>query len=368
MRQRLLAAATGALFCALAACAPRPQANDSVSQAQPAEVAAAPGSAPIDGPTLKTVRERGRVACGVADELPGFSARDVLGQWRGFDIDVCRAVAAAVLGDARLVRIEPMGTRARYAALQSAQIDLIPRGSWNFSRDAGLALDFVGVSYYDTQGFLVSADMAGRTVDDLAGLMVCVQAGTANELNLVEHFAGAPVDRKPELLMFETVGEALEAYRDGRCRALSGDISVLSSQRTLLRDPDNHAILPGAISKEPQGPVVRQSDGQWADVVGWTLNAMILAEEFDISSRNVGTARTNPSRPEIGRLLRDDEDYGRMLLLENDWAFQIIRQVGNYGEVFNRHLGPDTPLALERGQNAMWNADVPGLLYAPPMR
>ena len=330
------------------------------------QVAVAPGAAPPPSPTLEAVRERGRVTCGVAEELPGFSEREVLG-WRGFDIDICRAVAAAVFGDAGRVRIVPMTTQERYEALQAGQIDVIPHGGWNYSRDVGQRVDFAGVSYYDQQGVMVGQGLSRRTVDDLAGLTVCVQQGPA-QANLVEHYESAAEDLKPDILMFDTAAQAFAAYRDRQCRALSGDIAILSSQRTLLGDPEAHVILPQAISKEPQGPVVRQEDGQWADIVGWTLNAMILAEEFGVTARSVPEDRERPRLPEIGRLLRGDEDYGRMLLLSEDWAYQVIRQVGNYGEMFDRNLGPGTAINLERGQNALWNAETPGLLYAPPMR
>lgn len=355
-----------AAMLALAGCARSSGTTDSSSPDDTApQVAAAPGAAPVRAPTLEAVRERGRINCGVPDNLPGFATRDVLGQWHGFDVAFCRAVAAAVLGDARQVRFQPLDTRARYNALQAGQVDLIARGAWTFTRDAGLGLDFVGISYYDSQGFLVGKTLADKSVDDLAGRKVCVQAGTANELNLVEHFKDS--DKKPESVIFDSAQAALDAYRDGQCEALSGDISVLSSERTLLRDADDHVILTGGISKEPQGPVVRQDDGQWADIVGWTLNAMVLAEEFGVTSRTVIDDRARPKTPEIERLLNGD-GYGRMLMLDEDWAFQVVRQVGNYGEVFADNLGPDTDLKLGRGQNALWNAEVPGLLYAPPMR
>lgn len=364
-----LCAAIGLVAIAVlfSACGPNePATANGDTAATGPKIAAAPGAAPPPGPTLEAVRAAGRVTCGVAEELPGFSEREVLG-WRGFDIDICRAVAAAVLGDADKVRLVPMTSQRRFEALQAGQIDLIPHAGWNFSRDAGTGVDFVGVSYFDRQGVMVGEALSRRTVDDLAGLRVCVQAGAA-QANLAEHYARAAEDLRPVILSFDTGAEAFAAYRDGECRALSADVGVLSSQRTLLRNPTAHVILPQAIAKEPQGPAVRQDDGQWADIVGWTLNALILAEEFGVTSRSVAQDREQPRSPQIGRLLRSDENYGRMLLLREDWAFQVIRQVGNYGEMFERNLGQGTPINLQRGQNAQWNADPPGLLYAPPMR
>jgi len=330
-------------------------------------VAAAPGAAPIDGPTLKAVRARGRISCGVAEVQSGYASRDVLGQWHGFDVDICRAIAAAVLGDARLVRIEPLDAKARFNALQAGQVDLVARGGWTYSRDAGLGLNFVGVSYYDAQGFLAAKSLKLKAPADLAGRKVCVQTGTANAQALSERFDAAPKSGKPTILVFDTEAEALDSYRKGACQALSGFVSALASQRAGLRDPDKQAILTDPASIEPAGPVVRQTDGQWADIVGWTLNAMILAEEFGVTSRSVASDRSKPARPEIAHLLAGD-GYGQMLLLHEDWAFQVIRQVGAYDEVFARNLGPATTLKIDRGQNALWSAQAPGLLFAPPMR
>jgi len=329
------------------------------------QVASAPGVAPVDGPTLKAVRARGRLRCGVADDLRGFASRDVLGQWRGFDVDVCRAVAAAVFGDSRKVQLVPLTAKQRFTALQNDQVDLIARGGLSFGRDTGLGLDFVGVSFFDGQGFLVRKALEGKSAADLVGQRICVQAGTSNELNLTEHYRDAAL--RPVKVLADSEAAALEAYLAGDCDALSEDRAALAAVRASLRGADGHVVLPDEISKDPQGPVVRQGDSQWADLVRWTLNALILAEEMDVTAKTVAEQRDQPASPEIGRLLAGD-GLGQQLLLKDDWAFQVIRQVGNYGEIFARNLGSDSDLGLERGRNAQWNATPPGLLYAPPMR
>ncbi len=344
-----------------------PGASEAASAKAAPQVAAAPGAALTQGPTLKAVRDRGRLLCGVSDSVPGFASRDVLGQWRGFDIDFCRAVAAAVLGDARRVSIEALDSKSRYSMLQAGKVDLIARAGWTYSADTGLGLSFVGASYYDGPGFLVGKALKSRTIDELAGIKVCVQAGTVNASGLAEHFQAMAEARRPIYKAFDTADEALDAYRTGVCQALSGDLSILSSQRSQLRDPDKHFFVRDVRTIEPEGPVVRQDDSQWADIVGWTLRAMVLAEDIGVTSKSVNNDRANPARPEIQRLLKGD-GYGQMLLLREDWAFQVLRQVGAYNEVFDRNLGSETPLKMDRGQNALWDANPAGLLSAPPMR
>jgi len=328
------------------------------------EVAATPGAAPVDGPTLRAVRARGRLNCGISQSQPGFATRDVRG-WRGFDVDFCRAVAAAVFGDAGKVRLVPLDANDRFIALQSGDIDLIARGGLSFTRDAGRGADFVGVSFFDSQGFLVGKALAGRDPANLGGRTVCVTAASPAELNLAEFFETQKA--KAKSAPAETEDAAVEAYVARRCEAITGDRASLAAIRSTLRNPADHVVLEGSIAKDPQGPFVRQGDSQWADIVRWTLNAVILAEELGISSKTVGDDRRTPKTPEIGRLLAGD-GYGQMLLLRQDWAYQVIRQVGNYGEIFDRHLGPDTGLGLERGQNALWNSDPAGLIYSPPVR
>lgn len=362
MRGGLIIAAC--LVASLAACRPAQEPSPPVTPAP--QVVAAPGAAPTPSATLLTVRARGRVLCGVQDDLNGFADRDVLGQWRGFDVDLCRAVAAAVFGDARAVGIVPLDPRARFTALQAGQIDMLARGgAWTFTRDAGLGVDFAGVSYYDGQGFLVRSSLGVTRAADLGEARICVEAGTNAELNLIEYLRAS--GSRARAVLAESADDARASYEEGRCEVLSSAQSYLASARTRLRRGDDHILLPDVISKEPFGPVVRQGDSAWTDVVRWSLNAMILAEELGLDSANVADARANPAAPEVGRLLNGD-GYGGMLSLRDDWAFQIIRQVGSYGQVFERNLGPDTALKLERGRNALWNAEAPGLLYAPPMR
>jgi len=362
---RRLAAAMLALALGAASCERAPE--NTVAPAAPApQIAAAPGVEPAVGPMLKAVRERGRIRCGVEADLAGFSWRDVLGQWRGFDVDFCRAVAAAVFGDAGRVRLIPFEGRDRITALQADQVDILPRGgAWTFTRDAGLGLDFAGIVYYDSQGLMGRASRRYNTADDLATARICVQAGTGSELNLVEWLKGT--QSKARTVVLDTLDQAVEIYVDGGCEVISADISTLSAIRSRLRTPDQHVILPESISKEPLGPIVRQGDDQWTDIVTWTLNAMILAEELGVSAANVSAERDAPRTPQIARLLSGD-GYGPMLSLKDDWAFQVIRQVGSYADVYSRNLGDNTGLALPRGLNALWNAEPPGMLYAPPMR
>lgn len=348
-------------LCLLAAACSR--SPDPTPAATPPAVAA-PGLAVSPGATLKAVRARGKVNCGVHEDA-GFAYRD-RGGWRGFDVDLCRAVAAAVLGDARAVNIVAQ-TNKSFSPLQTGQVDLLARGAaWTFTRDVGLQLEFVGVSYYDRQGFLTPTKLNFHRVSELGRGRVCVVAATTAESNLVEYFKAKNLNIKRVVLDTEEL--ARRAYEAGGCEALSDDVSVLAANRAVMADPNAQTILPETISKEPLGPVVRQGDDQWGDIVRWTLNTMILAEELGVSSQNVDQARRKPTSDELGRLLAGDGEFGPMLSLRGDWAFQIVRQVGAYGEVFDRNIGPATPIGLERGLNALWNADPPGLLFSPPMR
>jgi general L-amino acid transport system substrate-binding protein len=353
------------LAAAAVACRPKPPPAPAAGHAP--EIIAAAGAAPaVDGPTLKAIRDRRRLNCGVTTELPGFATRDVLGQWRGFDVDFCRAVAAAVLGDARAVHFVPDKIETRFATLQAGNVDLLARGgSWTFSRDVGFGLDFVGISYFDGQGFLAPKAKGYRSAQDLKNASVCVQTDTTAAQNLVEYLKSA--DLKAKSMVMDTDEDAWAAYQNGACQVLSANISTLAAFRSSLKSPQAHMILPDVISKEPTGPVVRQGDDQWADIVRWTLNAMILGEELGVDSKTVEQARGKPRSPEIGRLLSGD-GYGEMMRLKDDWAFQVIRQVGNYQEVFDHNIGPNTPLGLARDENALWNAGRPGLLFSPPMR
>ncbi|MDB5452240.1 MAG: hypothetical protein JWO33_818 [Caulobacteraceae bacterium] len=323
-----------------------------------------PGAQPTPGATLKAVRARGRLNCGV-HKGPGFAEQDAKGAWRGFDVDVCRAIAAAVLGDAGEVNLVPQLTKS-FSLLQTGQVDVLARGdAWTFSRDAGLGLDFPIVTYFDGQGFLATKKLNLKRVAELSRARICVVAATTTESNLVEYFRARKINIARVVL--ETEDLARQTYEAGGCDALSDDVSNLASARTLLADPAASVILTETIAKDPLGPVVRQGDDQWSDIVRWSVAATLLGEELGITQSSVDEVRRRPPTDEAARLLAGDV-YGRMLSLRDDWAFQILRQVGNYGEIFDRNIGPATPLALPRGENALWNATPPGLMIAPPMR
>jgi general L-amino acid transport system substrate-binding protein len=316
---------------------------------------------------LNAVRKRGYVACGVNPGLPGFAFPDFRGNWRGFDIDICRAVAAAVLGDADKVHFTAISAQDRFSALQKGQIDLLSRNtSWSYSRDAGLGLDFAATTYFDGQGFLAPKALGLTSAQELSGARICVQAGTASQDNLNDFFRARGLSYKPVVVASEA--EARRLYENDGCDAFTADISALAGSRSVLSNPSAHVILPDVISKEPLGPVVRQNDPVWADIVRWTVYATILGEELGLTSKTVTQARETASDPQTRRLLGVDDNYGALLGLNKDWAFQVIRQVGAYHEIFRRDIGSDSSLRLDRGLNALWNAPKPGLLYAPPFR
>jgi general L-amino acid transport system substrate-binding protein len=316
---------------------------------------------------LNAVRKRGYIACGVNPGLPGFAYPDLRGAWRGFDVDICRAVAAAVLGDAGKVRFTPIKAADRFSALQKGEIDILSRNtSWSFSRDAGLGLDFAAITYFDGQGFLAPKALGLTSAQELSGARICVQAGTVSEDNLADFFRARGLTYKPVVVASEA--EARRLYESDGCDVFTADISALAGSRSVLNNPGAHVILPDVISKEPLGPVVRQNDPVWADIVRWTVYAMILGEELGLTSKTVTQARETASDPQTRRLLGVEGDYGAMLGLSKDWAFQVIRQVGAYHEIFGRDIGAGSPLKLDRGLNALWNAPKPGLLYAPPLR
>lgn len=317
--------------------------------------------------TLAAVKARGALRCGVNPELAGFAHQDAQGRWTGFDIDLCRAVAAAVLGDPDRVVFAPLTNEARFAALKAGRVDLLARNtSWTFSRDAAEGVDFAGVSYYDGQGFLAPRNLALESAAELSGAKVCVQSGSTSELNLRDWFRARSINWMPVLA--PTLERARQDYERGVCDVLSADISALASARATLPDQSAHVLLPDVISKEPLGPVVRQGDPGWTDIVRWTLNALVLAEELGVTAGNADRLRKEAALPEMRRLLGVDPGYGVMLGLDDGWAFRAIRAVGAYNEVFDRNLGKDSALKLERGQNALWNAPRPGLLYSPPLR
>jgi general L-amino acid transport system substrate-binding protein len=317
------------------------------------------------GPTLDSVKQKGFVQCGVNTALAGFGAPNDKGEWSGLDVDLCRAIAAAVLGDATKVKYTPTTAKERFTALQSGEVDLLARNTtWTLSRDTGLGFDFAGVNYYDGQGFMVRESLGVKSAKELGGAAVCVQTGTTTELNLTDYFRSNNLELKP--VVFEKSEEARTAYDEGRCDAYTTDASGLAAERSVLKNPAEHVILPEIISKEPLGPAVRHGDNEWGDVVRWTLNAMVIAEEFDVTSANVDKVKAESANPEVRRLLGVEGDMGQQLKLNSDWAYQIIKQVGNYGESFERNVGEKTPLRLSRGLNQLWSKG--GLLYAPPVR
>lgn len=317
-------------------------------------------------PTLAAVRARGWLACGVHPGLVGFAFADDKKTWRGFDVDICRAVAAAVLGDARAVRFTSVPAQDRFSALNSGKIDLLSRNtSWTFARDAA-GLDFPAVTYFDGQGFLAPKALALNNADELNGARICVQAGAGSESNLADYFRLRGL--KHRAVVVESEAKARETYQAEGCDAFTADISALASARSLMNNPNAHVILPTVISKEPLGPVVRQDDPAWTDIVGWSVYALMVAEELKVTSANAARLRDTSSDPRVRRLLGADGELGPLLGLKADWAFQEIRQVGAYDEVFRRNLGQDSALKLERGLNALWNAPQPGLHYPPPVR
>ncbi len=315
--------------------------------------------------TLDDVKKRGFIQCGVSQGNPGFSNPDARGNWTGLDVDLCRAVAAAVLGDANKVKYTPLSAKERFTALQSGEVDILSRNTtWTITRDTSLGLNFAGVNYYDGQGFLVPKKLNVKSAKQLNGASVCVAIGTTTELNLADYFRANNMNYKP--VVFEKADEVLAAYDTGRCDVYTTDRSSVAAQRTKLKDPEAHVVLPEIISKEPLGPVVRHGDDQWFDVVKWTLYAMLEAEEYGVNSENVDKLKAGAKDPVVRRLLGLEGDMGKSLGVGNEWAYHIVKQVGNYGESYERHVGPKTPLKLARGANALWKDG--GLQYAMPIR
>ena len=318
--------------------------------------------------TLDDVKAKGEVACGVHTGLAGFAAPDDQGNWKGFDADFCRAVAAAVFGDASKVKFVPANATERFTALQSGEIDLLARNTtWTLSRDTSLGFNFTGVNYYDGQGFMINAQkLPGiNSALQLSGAAVCVQTGTTTELNLADYFRANNMEYNP--VVFQGFDETNAAYEAGRCDAYTTDQSGLYALRLTLANPDEHVVLPEIISKEPLGPAVRQGDDQWFDIVKWTLFAMIQAEELGITQANVEEMKGSDN-PEIKRVLGQEPEskIGSMLGLENDWIVKVVGGVGNYGEVFERNIGQESPLKIARGLNQLWTKG--GVQYAPPVR
>lgn len=314
--------------------------------------------------TLESVKARGELNCGVNTGLVGFAAPDASGKWQGFDVALCKAVAAAVLGDASKVVYIPTTSSDRFEQLASGKIDLLARNTtWTFSRDNDLRMDFAGINYYDGQGFMVPKALGVSSAKELDGATICIQVGTTTELNLSDYFKANSMTYTA--VPVETNGEGEQQYISGACDAYTTDASGLAATRASFPDPSAHIILPEIISKEPLGPAVRHGDNQWGDIVLWTLNALIAAEEYGVTSKNV-EEMSSSKNPEIQRLLGTSSDLGAMIGLENEWAKRAIMAGGNYGEIFEANIGTATPIGLARGLNAQWTKG--GLLYAPPFR
>jgi general L-amino acid transport system substrate-binding protein len=316
------------------------------------------------GATLDAIKKNGVIKCGISDGLPGFSYADEKGNYSGIDVDVCRAVAAALFGDATKVKFTPLTAKERFTALQSGEIDVLSRNTtWTSSRDSAQGLNFVGVTYYDGQGFLVNKKLGVKSAKKLDGATVCVQAGTTTELNLSDYFRANKMKLTP--ISYDKSDESAKSLEAGRCDVLTSDQSQLYAQRIKLAKPDDYIVLPEVISKEPLGPLVRHGDDDWFDIVKWSLFVMVNAEELGITSKNIEEMKKS-TNPDVKRLLGVEGDKGKDFGLPNEWMATVIKQVGNYGEIFERNVGKGSALKIERGLNALWNQG--GLQYAPPIR
>lgn len=319
----------------------------------------------VQAGTLEQVKKRGVVITGVNVGMPGFSYPDKQGNWSGLDVDFGHAIAAAVLGDATKVRFVPLSGKERFTALQSGEVDLLARNStWTMSRDTALGFHFSGIYFYDGSGFMVKKDSGVKRALDLKGATICVNTGTSNEQDLADFFRMHKIPYKA--VTFESVDAIVTAYEAGRCDAFAGDTSGLAGERLKTKNPEQHVILPDLISKEPYALVVRHGDDQWFEIVKWSLFAMIEAEEQGITSKNVDQIKAGASDPNVRRILGLEGDLSAGIGLSNTWAYNIIKQVGNYAEIFNKNLGPQSPLKMDRGLNKLWKDG--GLLYAPPLR
>jgi general L-amino acid transport system substrate-binding protein len=316
--------------------------------------------------TLDDVKARGTLNCGVTTGLVGFAAPDANGVWEGFDVAVCRAVAAAVLGDPQAIEFVPTTGKTRFTALASGEVDMLARNTTHtFTRDVDLKFDFVGINYYDGQGFMVPRALGVTSAKELDGATVCIQTGTTTELNLADFFRKNNISYEP--VPVETNAEGQQQYLAGACDTYTTDTSGLAATRAAFENPGDHVILPEVVSKEPLGPLVRHGDNEWEDVVRWTLNALIAAEEYGITSANVEELASGPTdSPEVNRMLGTEGNLGEMLGLDPDWAVRAIAVNGNYGEIFAKNIGENTPVGLARGLNAQWVDG--GILYAPPFR
>jgi general L-amino acid transport system substrate-binding protein len=314
---------------------------------------------------LEDVQKKGVLTCGISEGVPGFSIPDSTGHWVGFDVDMARAVAAAVLSDSQKIKFVPLASKQKIIAVSSGQVDLTSRTTtWTLKRDAKQGVDFTKIVFYDGQGFMITKALGVDSAAKIDGATVCVTAGTTSELNLAD-FARAN-DLKIEALVFDGKKEALNAYATGRCDCFTTDVSQLASLRTTLAKPQDHKIMPEVISKEPLSPLVRHGDNQWKDIVTWVINGLIAAEEYGITKANVLEVKETSNNPVVQRMLGKSGDTGSYLGLDKEWMVRAIQAVGNYGEIYNRHFGPSTKLNIPRGVNKLWTQG--GLQYALPIR
>ncbi len=321
-------------------------------------------SFPINAGTLDTVRDRGYLNCGVAENFPGFASLDDEGNWRGFDIDFCKAISLAIFNDSKKVNFVPTSSRSRFPLLALGEIDVLIRNTtWSYSRDVNLEFEFAGINFYDGQGFMIPTSFKISNISELDNSTICVVSGSSIELNIKYYFEKNNLEFKT--VPADTFDESMNLYLNNNCDVLSGDLSVLSSSRIKIGDTNSHSILKNIISKEPLGPLVKHNDSNWADIIRWTLNALVIAEEKSINADNIDEM-LNSSDPEVLRLLGEIGNYGDMMELDNKWAYNVIKELGNYSSIYEKNIGANTIFGTKRGLNNLWTNG--GLLYSPPFK
>ena len=321
-------------------------------------------SFPINAGTLDTVKDRGYLNCGVAENFPGFASLDDEGNWRGFDIDFCKAISLAIFNDSKKVNFVPTSSRSRFPLLALGEIDVLIRNTtWSYSRDVNLEFEFTGINFYDGQGFMIPTSFKISNISELDNSTICVVSGSSIELNIKYYFEKNNLEFKTVLA--DTFDESMNLYLNNNCDVLSGDLSVLSSSRIEIGDSNSHSILENLISKEPLGPLVRHNDSSWADLIRWTLNVLVIAEEKSINADNIDEMLNSPD-PEVLRLLGEIGNYGDMMELDNKWAYNVIKELGNYSSIYEKNIGANTIFGTKRGLNNLWTNG--GLLYSPPFK
>lgn len=319
----------------------------------------------VNADTLDEIKERGFLRCGTSETKTGFAAPGDDNEWHGMEIDYCKGLAAAIFDDPTKLEIVPVASKVRFTALTSGEIDILAKGTtWTYSRDAQLGVDFAGYWFFDGQGFLVRKDLGVSSVKELNGAVICISPGTTSEKNVVDYFRANEMEFTP--VVIKSGNETQEALAQGRCDVVTNDLSALASSRVRFANPDDYVVLPDNIAQEPLSLYVKQNDSRWQDIVIWVRNALIMAEELGLSQDNVKETAENTDNPRVERLLGKQGAFGEMLGLSNDWAANAIQAVGNYGEIFERNVGKDTRVALDRGQNRQWTDG--GLIYSPPFR